>query len=104
MISRLLRWSVALFLLMLGAGCATSVPQAVIPECVPEIQLVERYIALPADLTEVHENPLVPKDGTAYDLLEWCLVCAHNTDKLNRQMRMLRELESAQTELPSGIR
>jgi hypothetical protein len=83
-----------LSLMLLGNGCATSPEVTEVHACEPDIRVVERFVPLPGDLTDVQLNPPVPVSGSCHDLLEWTLACAAGTAKLNHQMRAIRELET----------
>ena len=81
-----------LFILMLGS-CSNVPPIPTADECVPDIQIVAKYVPLDAWLTEPHGLPVVPSNGGNADLLEWAVSCAISNKMLNGQVKAIRVLD-----------
>ena len=61
--------------------------------CEPQIEILEKYVLLPSDMTQINPLPPVPSNGDNSDLLEWALSCA-NVNNLNQlQLRRIRSLQ-----------
>lgn len=79
-------------LLALG-GCSNRQPIPEPVECTPEIEVQKEFVPVPADLTQINENPPVPNSGDNSALLDWAMACAVNTYLYEQQIRAIRDLE-----------
>lgn len=93
MMKNLLLGGLLLSLLLLGA-CSASPPKAgPTIECVPEVIVQEQIVPVPAELTQIWYNPVVPSRGDNAALLDWAQACAVTTHLYTEQMKKLKELK-----------
>jgi hypothetical protein len=65
---------------------------------VPDIQIKEMFVPIPAELTDPNTNPPVPNSGDNADLMNWAISCAVNSNLCETQLRKIRGLELPGTE------
>jgi hypothetical protein len=82
-----------LSLLGLGACSGRQPRESEVPTCEPIVEVHEKLVPLPQDLTATHPNPAVPNHGDNSVLLEWAMACAANTRLYENQMKAIRDLE-----------
>ena len=64
-----------------------------VTKCEPEIIVEKAMVPVPAELTQIWVNPVVPGTGDNAALLDWAQACAVTTYLYQEQMKKLKELE-----------
>ena len=84
---------IASCLLLLGACSARPPKDPPVTECVPDVEIITKYVPVPSELTQVWYNPAVPSSGDNLALLDWAQACAVTTYLYTEQMKKLKELK-----------
>lgn len=74
-------------------GCSSKQPIPEPTECEPEVEVVTQMVPVPAEFTQLNDNPPVPNSGDNAALLDWAMACAVNHATYERQIRRIRDLE-----------
>lgn len=78
---------------LFGSGCASRPVVLPAAECVPDIQVIERFKPLPAELLAPQPCPSVPDHGDMAHLLDWIENCAISARMANDQLQAIGALQ-----------